>query len=106
MAESGNGNSKDPATLRDFIGWLALAGVFGTGYHSVSSTEDRYTSREAAIVNANVERRLVELSERVDGHLATHPDRGLQVQINELRQDLIRLEAKIENQIHTHSAGN
>lgn len=67
-------------------------GGYGT-YLGTAGTEDRYygsQGRAQEVRTEYLEKRLVKLEQRQDTHLDTHPDRGLQIQINELREELIR----------------
>ena len=105
-----NGTDHDPAVsvqpagsgidLNRILFFVLFALVTGNGAFSVSQTSDRYTGADAERDNehqreilSRIERKVDAVEDRVTGHLDTHPDRGLQSQISETRQELIRLEA-------------
>ena len=85
-----------PVNLDRILIYVALISGLGSGYVGVVGTQDRFYGSQGSALEVRVNYLERDIGERFNRHIDTHPDRGLQVQINELREENIRLKAQIE----------
>lgn len=95
MAEENNGGL-DSSLVRLVI-TAALVGSVGSSGVTLYRTQDRFYGADGAVLDSkldNLSARVEKLENRITRHVDSHPDRDLQKQISELRQDLIRIETR------------
>ena len=87
--------------LRGNLIWILLAASLGSSGYSLVNTDDRFRGTEGRVLETRVNyhnEKIERIEKRQDEHRDSHPDRGLQLQINEIREELIRMNARIATQ--------